>query len=462
MIQRTSMPDYPEWRRLVAATGGCSNPIRVRGGRVISDAATGELVDAFHTDGTPLGYLLLPCGNRRAEVCPACAEVYRWDAYQLIRAGMVGGKGVPATVADHPMLFATLTAPSFGPVHACHRQTGRDSKPLRCRPRRNAPQCPHGVVLACTIRHEDGDLLVGQALCVDCYDYIGAVLFNAHAGDLWRRLCTYLRRELAAAIGVSRTRLGKLARVSFVKVAEYQARGVIHFHAVLRIDGPDGPTDPAPEWASVVLLDGCLRAALGAVRIELPATSATRRPYTLRFGTQVDTQAIHVDTATVAEGLSMRAVAYYIAKYATKSAEKAGSVPHRIKSLNALTFMRLPAHTDRMIRAVFAVAADFTDVDLTRWAHMLGYRGYCTTKSRRYSTTFGALRGARREHRDNERRERLGLPSLVGRQVRVDSEWTFMRAGLSYGEAPLIEALRRAQRVSRTGDDTDQHTPAAA
>jgi hypothetical protein len=59
--------------------------------------------------------IYVPCGDRRASVCPACAETYRADTYQLIRAGLVGGKGVPDTVATHPVVFATFTAPTFGP-----------------------------------------------------------------------------------------------------------------------------------------------------------------------------------------------------------------------------------------------------------------------------------------------------------------------------------------------------------
>ena len=46
---------------------------------------------------------------------------------------------------------------------------------------------------------------------------------------------------------------------------------------------------------------------------------------------------------------------------------------------------------------------------LRRWAHQLGFRGHCFTKSRRYSTTFTALRQARHEHvlrRNGERRDR--------------------------------------------------------
>jgi len=29
--------------------------------------------------------------------------------------------------------------------------------------------------------------VIGQALCPDCYDYQGAVLFNAGLSELWRR-----------------------------------------------------------------------------------------------------------------------------------------------------------------------------------------------------------------------------------------------------------------------------------
>lgn len=79
--------------------------------------------------------------------------------------------------------------------------------------------------MACRQRHLPDDALVGQALCLDCYDYTGAVLFNACAGDLWRRVCIYLRRELAGAASVPRSRLVEVARLSFAKVAEYQTRG---------------------------------------------------------------------------------------------------------------------------------------------------------------------------------------------------------------------------------------------
>jgi replication initiator protein RepSA len=64
------------------------------------------------------GVLHVACGNRREAVCPACSAVYKRDARQLVRAGLAGSKGIPETITAHPRVFATLTAPSFGPVHS--------------------------------------------------------------------------------------------------------------------------------------------------------------------------------------------------------------------------------------------------------------------------------------------------------------------------------------------------------
>jgi hypothetical protein len=41
---------------------------------------------------------------------------------------------------------------------------------------------------------------------------------------------------------------------------------------------------------------------------------------------------------------------------------------------------------------------DYAALQLRRWAHMLGFRGHFLTKSRRYSTTFTAIRTERRTH----------------------------------------------------------------
>ena len=98
-----------------------------------------------HHDRRGAHHLLLERGDRRDHLRPVwqpsrrclrpCSATYKRDAWGLITAGLAGGKGIPASVADHPCTFATLTAPSFGPVHGI-RQKGP------CRARRDHPVCP--------------------------------------------------------------------------------------------------------------------------------------------------------------------------------------------------------------------------------------------------------------------------------------------------------------------------------
>ena len=107
----------PGWLAQVRRTGYCSHPVRLAGRIDHADIQTGEVREFYSTEAEPGGVLLKACGNRRASVCPACAETYRRDAWQLIAAGLRGGKGTPETVGSHPRLFVTFTAPSFGAVH---------------------------------------------------------------------------------------------------------------------------------------------------------------------------------------------------------------------------------------------------------------------------------------------------------------------------------------------------------
>jgi hypothetical protein len=68
--------------------------------------------------GSQKGVLLRACSTRRESRCPSCAATYRADAYQLLAAGLQGGKIVPDSIAEHPRLFVTFTAPSFGRVYS--------------------------------------------------------------------------------------------------------------------------------------------------------------------------------------------------------------------------------------------------------------------------------------------------------------------------------------------------------
>jgi hypothetical protein len=297
--------------------GGCLQPVLLRGRVDHIDGATGELLHRYTTVHEPGGVLPIACKTRRASRCPPCAEVYRADTYQLIRAGLSGGKGVPETVATHPCVFTTLTAPSFGPVHA---QREKDGRVLRCRPRRRGGTCPHGSPLSCPEEHARDDSRLGEPLCADCYDYTGAVLFNAYAPELWRRFSITLRRSLAREAGLTVKALAAQVRISYAKVAEYQRRGVVHFHAIIRLDGPAGPTTAPPSWATLDVLTAAIAQAVRTVHIETPAVPSLSAR-TLAWGRELDTRPI-----TTIGDLTESKVAAYVAKYATKAAECTGTL----------------------------------------------------------------------------------------------------------------------------------------
>jgi hypothetical protein len=95
LLERAARDDYGQWLTGTLAARGCTRPIRLRGTACDIDPATGEVIHALDTNDTPDGVIYLPCGDRRASVCPPCAETYRADTYQLIRAGLAGGIYVP-------------------------------------------------------------------------------------------------------------------------------------------------------------------------------------------------------------------------------------------------------------------------------------------------------------------------------------------------------------------------------
>ncbi|GAA3148201.1 replication initiator [Nonomuraea salmonea] len=441
-LARYSSTNLTRWLDQVHRLHGCAEPVRLVGESITLDAASGEVLNHYRTDTEPHGQLLIRCGNRRASRCPSCSELYRRDTYHLIRAGLLGGtKGVPSTVRTHPKVFATLTAPSFGPVH---RGPDKDGIAPVCHPRRSGPVCFE--------RHQAGDSRIGQPLDPDTYDYVGHVLWNAHAGDLWRRFTVYLRRHLAASAGMTQRAFNEAVRVSFAKVAEYQARGVVHFHAVIRLDGRT--TDPAdvempPEWATVQLLDSAIRSAAAAVKLEAPQLGQPTEH--LVWGRQVDVKPIH--GSDLDGELSEQAVAGYIAKYATKAAEASGTLDRRIRDhdLTHLQERGATPHAARLIRTAWRLGhpqshPELTGLRLRKWAHMLGFRGHFSTRSRAYSTTLGAIRQERTDYRHDQLRV-AGLLPETDASTLVLAHWTFAGQGYSPGESLLIDSLDPPKEV---------------
>jgi hypothetical protein len=313
----------------------------------------------------------------------------------------------PARIKISRCCLSVRRCPCVGKQH-CH------CKPEPCHPRRDAGVCPHGRPLACYRRHTPADAHLGEPLCADCYDYPGQVVWNAAAGELWRRTKQDIERHLIQ-LAVSRgyQRPGQLlppVRLSHGKAAEYQARGAVHFHAPLRLDGTN-PRDPEaivppPPGITVADLEDAVRqtAANVSFRTRPHPDSPDGQGWLIAWGDQLDVRPVADRGTTAVTGL---AVASYLAKYATKGTEDTGHVSARITP-DTLDLYADPAgtHAERLIDACWNIGHAQGRMcgkafygSLRRWAHMLGFGGHFLTKARRYSVTFTALRQARVEYR---------------------------------------------------------------
>ncbi|MBJ6645141.1 replication initiator [Streptomyces sp. BSE7-9] len=465
LIELANTHDFNRVTEQVRDLRGCTSPVNLHGWTITTDSATKEVVRSYRSEDEPSGRLLTTCGNRRASRCPACSRVYAADTYHLIKAGLSGGKNVAETVRDHPRAFVTLTAPSFGPVH--NRKTDSTGKTRPC---------------GCGSHHTEDDPALGTPLDPATYDYTGAVLWNAHAGQLWGRFTTYLRRALAEHLGMTQKALNSALRVSFAKVAEYQKRGLVHFHAVIRFDGPDGHTTPPPPWATFDALQVAVGLAVERARLTVESDAIGER--VIKWGDRFKVDQI----SALGDGeLTDAKVAGYVAKYATKNAEGAGTVdrtlmcrpcqgrgyvrgPDGFRDLcddcegtgQAEPIRALPVqrHVRQMIRTAWDLGnlPEFADLKLWKWAHMLGFRGHFSSKSRAYSTTLGALRDVRRAWRlaqAEAARARAGLPTTDETTLVTAASWTYLSSGYRPGEELLAAQVRhdiaQTQRLKQEG-----------
>jgi hypothetical protein len=383
---------FARWDEQVAHTGYCCRPLRMRGRTWQVDRESREEREVYSTEGEPDNALLLPCGSRRASECPSCSSRWQNDGFQVVVAGLRGGKGVPETVISHPKVFVTLTAPSFGAVHA-HRTKG--NRVLPCRPREAPGRCPHGRPLGCSVRHRRGDPRVGQPLCAECFEHEALVVWNAYAPALFKRTMTYLSRELAREAGMSQRAFKTVVRVECCKVAEYQSRGAVHFHAVIRLDAAGKGVAPPPGRFTVEMLERAVHAVRERARLASPEMEAQGKGPRICWGREISVRPI---LETGAGEMTAEAVAGYTAKYAVKFSEGLGLPRRRIESAEEIGRLDASPHIRRLVAAAWDLGWEprFKSLKLLEHAHGLGFGGHFMTKSRVYSTTMGALRAARR------------------------------------------------------------------
>jgi len=394
--------------------------VHLSGSTTTLDGTTGEIFRHYDTRDEPGERLLVRCRNRRASICPACSRLHAGDTYHLVRAGLLGGKNVPATVRHRPRLFVTLTAPSFGAVH-------RDGE--RCRPRRNGGTCEHGRPLGCGALHTSADPLVGQPLCLACYDHTGHVLWHAHASKLWDRFVIDVRRRLAGSVGLVQSRFAHHARLSFARVAEYQKRAAVHVHAVVRLDGPNGPDDEPPAWGTADLLINAVRTSAERVLVRTPHSPAVGE-LGVRWGVQIDVRPLRTDGG----GLDDDAVAAYVAKYVTKGASEIGAgLDHSLSTFAEIDTAPVNDHVRTLMYTCWRLGGlpEYAPLRLRPWAHTLGYRGHILTKSRVYSTTYAVLRAERADHMGHG-----DLPDAV-----TERHWRYVGSGHTPGAALIAAGI---------------------
>lgn len=180
------------------------------------------------------------CQSARSSVCRPCAARHRQRVAAIGRSG--------ATDLPSGFFFVTITAP------------GVDQLPWA------EGEAPAEL--------DDGDHVATDRRTVEPR---AANAWNATAGQRWSWLMTCLRREVGP--------------VEFFKCWEFQKRGVLHLHALLRVEHP--------------ITRRRLRSVLQSGAVQWG------------FGRQIDVQHIEgTDAATVARKSG------YCAKYASKSADQ--------------------------------------------------------------------------------------------------------------------------------------------
>jgi hypothetical protein len=224
-----------------------------------------------------------------------------------------------------------------------------------------------------------------------------------------------------------------------------------------------------PAGFTAELLEAAVRQAASTVSVPCPALDEAQGVTLMaRWGEELDVRPI---TADDGGELNAEQVAGYVAKYATKGTEALGvTLDHRVGEVE-LESLDVPAHVAELVRACWELGARpaLAKLRLRAWAHMLGFGGHFSTKSRRYSTTLGALRRARVAYAIRRRRggalplDAWGRPE-DDQAVIVFTSWSYIGSGYqTTGEAWLAaSAAARAREARRVAREELRSTTTAA
>jgi hypothetical protein len=249
------------------------------------------------------------------------------------------------------------------------------------------------------------------------------------------RLC-----QIAEQLGLSEGEFRQQCWVSSGKLAEFRHRGLVSIHVIVRLDRTRGPATPSPKALTVEVLTETVRRAGPRAVVNTPNSRAAGAIRQIYWGEQLDIRPITADAADEEE-LTDQKVAWCAAKYATKAAEDTGTLDqpmvrwrckgkrrnpdchsfcstwHGRSTRDDVHRLDVSLHAQGIISAcwTFGGRRELKELRRRPWAHVLGFRGHFSTKSRPDSTTLSCLGRPRREWRNNRLLVALGY----AKQTRV-------------------------------------------
>ncbi len=309
----------------------CSHPLRIRATEV--HIGTGEVRQRS---------LLRRCGTRLASRCESCSELYAGDAREVISSGTTKGDA---------FTWLTLTAPGadvFGAVHGGPTKRAR----RRC---------------ACGRYHRPDDALLGTPVDPNTYDYDASARFNATLSRRFTVLMQKLRRLTGEPLG-------------FVRVVEFQRRGLTHVHALVR------------GTVSAETLRVAVRGGTNP-RTGRPVAAVTSGGF--GFGPQCDAQPV-TDIGRI--GSYMRKLIRYAVKAAGDDLPDGSRHARAMARAGARSVGCSEGHSGRCRDEPDRLTDPTWETCRRHRAARRGwgFRGHVLAASRQWGVTFAALRAARR------------------------------------------------------------------
>ncbi len=344
----------------------CLDPFIIK--RTITNLATGEITNQEFEKR---------CGTRRQDKCKPCSVIWKDDAYfALIN---------PSKEFRGTLTFITLTPPGAKHFGATHTASYKGLKSERC---------------ACRRFHEPKDEILGIPINQDTFKYSEVVDFNNKASRLTAITMQKIYRLLVTDINskvktLSATKELKDVRLPTARVMEFQIRGVLHTHILVR--------GFIPSYIIEMAVNGAPPS--NKRRRVLPAQHKGQR-----WGTQVDVK--HINSGDEAQLKKLGSYVTKVVSYALKDVTAHGQEKNKAREY---FHQKLRKQTNRIVickktatecdasprRTAIDIVARPNNKSLNfcvkhrRAHHQLGFSGNILTMSRSWESSLKKAREAR-------------------------------------------------------------------